>query len=239
MLKLKPVGNYSATGYDNVKQTNIQYKSIDFNEQVMREYLLQSEPTFLPKECDLTSIALFPLRFSGDKENGTFVEVGSSHWKERNNTYFLEKHFNWTGLGVEIEPHYVEEYNKNRISKCILGDAMNINWDKHFEENDMPNRIDFLQIDVDDVVPGSNLMSLLNLPLSRYRFNTIVIENNTNINPSLSKFGDMQREMLYAHGYTLVASTFQDDWWIDNKHFNMVGGSYNDLMYRPWLGSMG
>ena len=98
MLKLKPVGNYSATGYDNVKRTYIQYTSMDFNEQVMREYLLQNEPTFLPKECDLTSIALFPLRFSGDKENGTFVEVGSSHWKERNNNPFDINNYDYENI---------------------------------------------------------------------------------------------------------------------------------------------
>lgn len=180
-----------------------------------------------------TRMAGFVYRILNDKTNGSFIEVGSSHWSQDNNTYVLEKRFGWKGIGLEIVEHFVDSYNENRVSKCVYGDALNFNWDKYLEKNNFPRQIDFLQIDVDDIVPNSNLLALLNIPLSRYRFNVICIENTANINPHYAKNLETQREVLIANGYVLVASLFTDDWWID-KNLNIAPSTYDSLTAAAW-----
>jgi len=161
-----------------------------------------------------TAISGFVYRILGDKLNGTFIEIGSSHWKDNNNTYVLEKEFGWRGVGIEIEEHFVNEYNKNRSSHCINADATKFNWDKYLEKNNFETTIDFLQIDVDDIIPHSNLLSLLNVPLSRYIFNVVCTEHTANLNPEYRSDRDAQIKILQSNGYVLVASLFTDDWWL-------------------------
>jgi hypothetical protein len=175
----------------------------------------------------------FALRLSNDKIGGVYVEVGSSHYKKQNHTYFLEKEFGWTGVGIEIESNFVEEYNKERSNPCILGDAITFNWDRYFEENNFPSQIDYLCIDTD----GSNLRSLMNIPFSRYRFNTIVVEfrvpNMRMQNPEI----DVQKTMhsiLNNYNYTFIGSGYGDDYWIDNTSLRLSGNQYDGLTYGFW-----
>jgi len=182
-------------------------------------------------------ISGFVYRILNNKENGSFVEVGSSHWKVDNNTYILENKFGWRGVGLEIQDHFVESYNKNRESTCINANAINFNWDKYFEQNNFDKRIDFLQIDVDDIVPNSNLLALLNIPLSRYRFSVICMEHTANLDPRYESNRNAQREILFAHGYTLAASLFTDDWWIDKK-LQIPGTTYDLITNQAWKGNL-
>lgn len=187
---------------------------------------------------DANFINAFALRLCGDKENGTYVEVGASHWRNGNNTYMLEKEFGWTGVGLEIEQHYVDEYNKNRSNPCVHGDATTFNWDRYFEENNFPKQIDHLSIDTDKV----NLLSLINMPLSRYRFSTIVLENKESSNQALDideKVKKTQREILARYGYTLIGSGYTDDFWIDNRHLKLFGNQWDILASNIWHGRLG
>lgn len=184
---------------------------------------------------DSTVHAGFALRFNNEVKNGFYVEIGSSHWKQNNNTYILEKHFDWKGVGIEILDNLVDEYNLNRKNKCIRGDAMSFNWDKYFEENNFPKQINFLQIDIDKTPDYANLFALLNLPLSRYRFNTISIEHCYNHDPSISKVRDIQREILFSYGYKLIAGGFNEDWWID-KSLNMSESEWINVTSETWRG---
>jgi hypothetical protein len=177
----------------------------------------------------------FALRFSGDKDNGTYVEVGSSHWLENNHTYMLEKEFGWTGVGIDIEAHYVEEYNKNRSNPCIQANAKSFNWDKYFEENNFPKQIDHLSIDID----SGNYLSLLNMPLARYRFTTIAIENIEIINRkpvygARESIAEEIKSVLLAYNYTFIGSGYIDEFWIDNTYLNLTGNQYDPISAAFW-----
>jgi hypothetical protein len=186
----------------------------------------------LPYE-NSTLIAGFVLNALNNKRGGSFIEVGSSHWKNNNNTYILEKEFGWHGVGIEIQEHFVESYNANRTSRCIHGDALTFKWDEYLEKNNFPKTIDFLQIDVDDIVPNSNLLAFLNIPLSRYQFNIICVENIANIDLKYVGSRDAQREILYANGYVLIASLFTDDWWIHSS-LNDYPMIYDQIKVAAW-----
>ena len=54
------------------------------------------------------------------KRNGTYVEIGSNDPKIGNNTYLLEKNYEWKGLSIDIEPGMVNKFNEIRKNKAIL-----------------------------------------------------------------------------------------------------------------------
>ena len=215
----------------------LQQQTVDnYKEEMLTIKLFDQQSLEIHHE-DATFINAFALRFSGDKENGTYVEVGASHWRDGNNTYMLEKEFGWTGVGLEIEQHYVDEYNKNRSNPCVQGDATTFNWDKYLEENNFPKQIDHLSIDTDFV----NLLSLVNMPLSRYRFSTIVVENKESSNQALDideKVKKTQREILARYNYTLIGSGYTDDFWIDNTHLKLMGNQWDPLSAAMWHGNI-
>ncbi len=153
-------------------------------------------------------------KLNNDLKNGYYVEIGSNHFKEASNTHYLETEHNWTGLSVEISKYYSDLFNNNRKNKCINENALKINWEKHFEENNFPRIIDFLSIDIDsDHGIDINTLALLNLPHSRYKFNIIVIEHNGGVDYRFEKSKNIQREILSMLGYHLIHRGDIDDIW--------------------------
>lgn len=177
----------------------------------------------------------FALCFSNNRTNGSFIEIGAGHWQNDNNTYVLEKHFNWNGIAIEINPEIAKEYNENRSTKCLNKNAINFNWDKYLEENNFAKRIDYLQIDIDNHPKDANLLALLNFPLSRYRFNAITLEHFANIDTRFKKARDIQREILYSYGYKIIAEKFCEDWWIDDQ-LGVPISEYIEITSESWNG---
>ena len=52
--------------------------------------------------------------FFRDKRDGFFVDIGCYHWKKISTTYYLEKHLNWSGIGVDAMEHLGTGWKKNR-----------------------------------------------------------------------------------------------------------------------------
>jgi hypothetical protein len=92
---------------------------------------------------------IFVLTMLNGKENGTYVEIGGAHPININNTYLLESVFNWSGVSFEINTDLANFYNNERSNKCICTDATQVNYSKVFEENNLSNQIDYLQVDID------------------------------------------------------------------------------------------
>jgi FkbM family methyltransferase len=76
-----------------------------------------------PRSWDLTSHEklysqaneeLIVRHFFGDREAGTFVDVGCYHWKQFSTTYYLEAHLGWSGIGIDALPSLRAGYEKNR-----------------------------------------------------------------------------------------------------------------------------
>lgn len=208
-------------------------KLIDYETGKYKELQFFTHKDFEIDNEFATLSAGFALRLCRDKKEGSFLEIGAGDWKNNNNTYFLEKEFGWRGLAIDIEKHFCDEYNDNRLSHCINGDATSFNWDKILEEKKFPKRIDFLQIDIDNNPEYANLFALINLPLSRYRFSTIVLEHRYGIDKTLESMRKIQHEILYSYGYKLFAEGFIDDWWIDSQ-LGISESSYDTILYDSW-----
>ena len=167
----------------------------------------------------ITPHTAFAYHLAKEKSNGWYVELGAAHYEYGNNTYALEKVFNWTGVAIDIQENWADLYNKNRKNHCIGADALSFNWDKYFSDNGFPKQIDYLQIDVDGQNENNNLIALFNLPLTRYRFTGITIEHDSGRDFRLKRVRDIQREILSSLDYDLVVAGEYEDWWIDKTAY--------------------
>ena len=143
------------------------------------------------------------------------VEVGSNHPFIANNTSLLESKFEWSGVALDIDEGYVEEYNESRKNECVLADAMSFDYASYFKEHGFPQQIDYLQIDIDDTPRHANLKALIQIPLAEYRFSVITIEHGVNTDYTLEELRRAQRTILTSYGYQLVVQGDAEDWWVD------------------------
>lgn len=166
----------------------------------------------------------FIIKVLNKKINGYYVELGANHPIEGSNTYYLEKEFKWNGLSLEILPEYQLLHTDVRINPCLLEDARKFDYKKYFVENNFPNQIDFLQIDIDAGFDknakqlgdnASSLHGLIQIPLNEYRFTVITYEHEALNDFKKNSERDAQREILDSYGYALVVRNWHEDWWID------------------------
>jgi hypothetical protein len=157
------------------------------------------------------------------KNGGVYVEIGAYHSTSISNTYMLEKEYGWTGISFEIVQERVNEFNLNRLNKCYAVDATVFDYGSLFNMLNLPNQIDYLQVDIE---PATNsLQALLALPLEKYRFSVITFEHDLYADPNNIDIKNRQKELLSGLGYELVRENVTcnhpdfpfEDWWIDPK----------------------
>ena len=168
------------------------------------------------------------------KTDGTFLEIGSNHPIEINNTFALEQ-LGWRGLLVDNDDVCAKLCRELRASPVLQADATQVDWESAlldavtagvppFEFFTGPSRrvrIDYLSLDVD----AATLATLLRMPLDFVKFNVITIEHDA------YRFGpgprDAMRQLLHAQGYLLLCGNVTDngmafeDWWIDRGAVDM------------------
>jgi hypothetical protein len=180
----------------------------------------------------------FILDILKQKRNGHYVELGAAHYSNGNNTYLLEKEYDWKGVSFEIVESMKDDFNANRSNPC-MGDALSFNYTDYFEKNNFPKQIDYLQVDIDagyDIYGrpvGNNhwtLQGLIAIPLNTYRFTLITFEHDANMYWKNTTIRDAQREILDSFGYSLIQRSYHEDWWVDPKIINH--GEYKN--YLKW-----
>jgi hypothetical protein len=154
-----------------------------------------------------------------NKTNGYYVEIGAGHYFNKNNTFYLEKFLNWNGVAIDNNKNKSDLYNENRKNYCLNRNAITYEWDEYFKNNNFPNQIDYLQIDIDKIPKNANLLALINLPICKYRFSVITIEHNAEIDYEMESVRRTQREILSGLGYALILRGMSEDWWVDKNIF--------------------
>lgn len=140
------------------------------------------------------------------KKSGYFVEIGTNDPIECNNTYLLEKNYNFKGLLVEYESYYKNKYEQHRPNSIyIIDDARNINYKKVLDDNKFPKNIDYLQIDldVDNKSTLDTLILLDNTVFDTYKFSTITFEHDY-YRGNFFNTREISREIFKKRGYLLV-----------------------------------
>jgi hypothetical protein len=157
------------------------------------------------------------------KMNGFFVEIGSNDHKKCNNTYILEKNYNWKGIMIERDSNYLNSYKEHRPNSIhIMEDATKIDFKDLFEIKNVPLQMDYLQIDL-EVDNESTIQTLenLNKVMDKYTFATITFEHDIyrgNFFNTISR----SRKIFEDRGYVCVFKNIQDvephyvyeDWYV-------------------------
>lgn len=173
----------------------------------------------------------FVLSILKNKKNGYFIEIGSNDPKLINNTFILEKDFNWSGIMVEYDGKWLQSYKDTRPNSIhVIDDATKINYKTLFINNKVPHNIDYLQIDL-DVCNRSTLDTLElfnNTIFDIYKFATVTFEHDIY---SGDHFNTRQtsRNIFLKRGYILVfpdvknGSNAFEDWYV---HPDLVDMNY-------------
>jgi hypothetical protein len=151
---------------------------------------------------------MFVLSALNGKKKGTYVEIGSGHPTYGNNTYLLEKDFEWSGLSIDLSDEFIQLHKKERKHTSLLKDATLINYDSLLTSLDMDTVIDYLQIDVDPADVSLNV--LISIPFEKYKFGVITFEHDHYADPK-SDVRRKSRAFLQSHGYMLVGKNISPD----------------------------
>lgn len=140
------------------------------------------------------------------KKNGTFLDIGCQHPMKINNTACMELNHGWSGLAMDIDCSFSEEWATHRPrTKFICGDALTVDWEALLQEHGMPNVIDFLSMDLEP--PPLTLEAMKRFPFDKYRFNVIAYEHDGYRNYTIDGIGirDVSRRLFSSHGYVLAS----------------------------------
>jgi hypothetical protein len=168
---------------------------------------------------------LFVVDILKGKKNGTFLDFGCQGPKHINNTYLLEKNYNFTGLSFDIDSVQIDNWNntdrnsKNSICCDLLNDT-NIAFEK-MENFYSTNIIDYFSFDLEP--PLLTVDVLKKIPLNKYKFGVVTFEhddyrNYDTLRPSRKIFienGYKKVKQEYMHLFDETKSIHQsEDWWI-------------------------
>lgn len=164
------------------------------------------------------------VKYSKEKRNGTFVDIGSGFPININNTFVLEKEYDWSGISIDLYLYSEKDgskWNDNRKTKLIIKDALSIDYSTMFEENDLPKKIDYLSIDLEP--PDLSLKCLFMIPFDEYIFNIITFEVD-NLRGEYQDRIIKSRNFLQSKGYVLIGSLCngQDDVYLHNSISHLI-----------------
>lgn len=177
---------------------------------------------------------IFVLTILDGKQKGTYVEIGSAHPIRINNTYLLEKYFNWKGLGYDLNENYVDIYKKHRVNKCKLQDALKASFHEDFQENKLPKKIDYLQIDIEPA--KHSLECLFLIPFDDYTFNVITFETEFYLEGD--KFETLSREYLESKNYKQVFGRVSrlgkayEDWYVHDSLYEKFSDLFDTSSFK-------
>jgi len=166
---------------------------------------------------------LFPLLITNGAKGGFYLEIGSSDPIRHNNTYLLEKDFDWKGISIDIDFSHTQKFRAIRKNECLQVDATTLDYKSMLDSRNAPKMIDYLQIDVDPPQDLS-LTVLKRIPFDDYQFRVITFEHNTfETDPKVRL---ESRQIIMSKGYTLVVSDVAprvnkpfEDWYVHNSVF--------------------
>lgn len=155
------------------------------------------------------------------KRNGLFLDIGGGEPVKINNTYLLEKYYNWTGMSIDINPDYKIQWDLSDRNPLgyLVHDALTLNYDVVISTlltSSKTDRIDYLSIDLEP--PEITLELLYKIPIEKYRFSVITFEHDLyRDNLHILK---ASRELFEKNNYKLVVDNInnQEDWWIDSTY---------------------
>jgi hypothetical protein len=165
-----------------------------------------------------------------NKNNGYFVDIGAGTGGIKNedvgfysNTYFFE-HKGWTGIAIDCDNEYVNRVKNKRNCKVICADLEKENINKILEQNECPNLIDYLSIDVDDI----QYKVFNDFDFNKYKFKVLTLEHclrcSNEYKIKILQEYDFYRKKLTSLGYKILWGNVHldrygpvEDWYVDEE----------------------
>lgn len=168
---------------------------------------------------------MFVLTMLDGKTNGTYLEIGTADPIYNNNTYLLEKQFNWNGISVEINPVEVQKFlETDRKGPIIMMNALDIDYKKELVSLTSGSVVDYLQVDCEPAEVSYQILT--KIPFEDYKFAVITFEHDYYADET-KLVREKSRKFLESKGYVRVVgdiapdknSTFED-WWVHPELVN-------------------
>jgi hypothetical protein len=159
-----------------------------------------------------------------NKHNGTFLDFGCRGPVDINNTYLLEKKYNYTGLSFDVDINEINNWKKTdrNYKNAICCDLNQLEFAIEKMDNFyIKKEIDYFSFDLEP--PLLTLKVLQKFPFDKYKFGIVTFEHDfyrgfNTVNPS--------REIFIKYGYKKVTKEYMqkfeknspiwlsEDWWI-------------------------
>ena len=170
----------------------------------------------------------FVLSVLKHKRNGYFLEIGTNHPININNSYLLESQYGWKGLMVEYANTWENLYKTQRTSPYVIQDARQVDYASLFNTYNFPKAMDYLQIDL-EVNNRSTLDTLELLEKTifpTYTFSAVTFEHDIYSGNHFDTRAK-SREIFERNGYVRVFPDVQnegnafEDWYVHPSQVDM------------------
>ena len=170
----------------------------------------------------------FVIETLNNKKDGFFVDIGCHRPRHINNTYLLEKEFNWRGISIDNKDKHLTTWPQFRdTSMLVCQNALEIDYRELFNRFSVPSVVDYLSMDLNAPV---TLEVLYKLPFDDYSFRVITYEHDNfryekdykgncprKVEEGKEMPKDASRKYLSNLGYKLIKTAGtngdQDDFW--------------------------
>jgi hypothetical protein len=180
----------------------------------------------------------FVLNVMKHKHNGYFLEIGSNHPIQINNSYILESCYDWKGIMIEYEAYHFPGYKTHRPNSVhVHSDATKVDYKALFESNNVPTHIDYLQIDLEANM-GTTISTLEKLDkevMDNYKFAVVTFEHDIYRTSNHNTRG-RSRNIFIKRGYYPVFYDVNnmgenpfEDWYV---HPDLVDMNYIQALQR-------
>jgi hypothetical protein len=150
---------------------------------------------------------LFVLSAFDGKKNGSYLDLGCSHPTHINNTWMLEKDFEWFGLSIDIDNGLINSHKQVRKNPSLNLDCTKLDFFEIINHYDNKNYIDYLSLDLEPA--KITYECLLTIPFNEISFGIITYEHD------YYRFGEEyeinSRKILESFGYKRICSGISDN----------------------------
>ena len=166
----------------------------------------------------------FALLNSTQCDEKFYLEIGAGDPIKVSNTYLLESQFNWKGLSIDINQKHYNNFKQKRENSLLVADSTSLNYKSLLQENNFPQTIAYLQIDV--YYSEDAYKTLCAIPFAFYKFCSITYETDV-YKAKDSRYIQSARSLLSYHGYVLLCKNVMidnlrfEDWWVHPKFSNL------------------
>ena len=164
---------------------------------------------------------LFVITVLKGKKLGSYIEMGSRDPIDKNNTYMLEKDFNWSGVSFDIDQSYLERFNSIRSNKTFLQDATQVDITKYISDK----YVDYISLDLEP--PTNTLAALENIVNYGIEFAVLTFEHDSYDGGFGKEVKEKAFELLTNLGYIKIVNNGMswidhEDWYVNPKYVDMT-----------------